>query len=49
MSEELAIKFLEQLTRIANSLEKIQIEMNLGNFSYLADIAEIVTVLEGEK
>lgn len=49
VNEELAIKFLEQLTRIADSLEKIQREMNSGNLSYLADIGDIVTVLEGEK
>lgn len=49
MNEELAIKFLEQLTRIADSLEKIKQEMDTGNFSYLADLGDIVTVLEGEK
>ena len=49
MNDELAIKFLEQLTRIADSLEKIRQEMDTGNFSYLADLAEIVTVMEGEK
>ena len=49
VNDELAIKFLEQLTRIADSLEKIRQEMDTGNFSYLADLAEIVTVMEGEK
>ena len=47
MNEELAIKFLEQLTRIAGSLEKIKQEMDTGNFSYLADIGNIVDEMKG--
>ena len=47
MNEELAVKFLEQLTRIADSLEKIQYEMDNGNFSFLESLDGIVDEMKG--
>ena len=47
MNDELAIKFLEQLTRIADSLEKIQREMSKGNFSFLESLGDIVDEMKG--